>query len=53
MTSYGFWYPDTVIDVYRKMSLEVYQQKVPILSMLFSPGFMFWWMIVPLLLIEV
>lgn len=79
MTSYGFWYPDTVIDVYRgnsvftftyedssffgyeveepgsreskipwlnewyrKMSLEVTQQKIPVLSMLFSPGFLFW-----------
>lgn len=79
MTSYGFWYPDTVIDVYRgntvftytyedssyfgyeveqpgtresmlpwldeiyrKMSLEVFQQKVPVASMLFSPGFLFW-----------
>lgn len=82
MTSYGFWYPDTVIDVYRgnqvftfqygdssyfgyevekpgtresklpwldelyrKMSLEIFQQKVPVLSMLFSPGFLFWVMI--------
>lgn len=81
MTSYGFWYPDTVIDVYRgnavftytyedssyfgyeveepgtresklpwlnelyrKMSLEVFQQKVPVVSMLFSPGFLFWCM---------
>lgn len=79
MTSYGFWYPDTVIDVYRgntvftytygdssyfgyeveqpgtrqsklpwldeiyrKLSLEVYQQKVPVISMLFSPGALFW-----------
>lgn len=79
MTSYGFWYPDTVIDVYRgnsvftftyedssyfgyeveqpgtresklpwlnewyrKLSLEITQQKVPLLSMLFSPGFLFW-----------
>lgn len=78
MTSYGFWYPDTVIDVYRgnsvftftygdssyfgyeveqpgvreskipflseiyrKMSLEIFQQRVPVLSMLFSPGFLF------------
>ncbi len=78
-TSYGFWYPDTVIDVYsgvqrhtyiyeessyfgyeteppgtresklpwldeifRKMSLEIAQQKIPVISMLFSPGFMFW-----------
>lgn len=81
MTSYGFWYPDTVIDVYRgntvftytyedssyfgyeveqpghreskipwldelyrKMSLEIFQQKVPVLSMLFSPGALFWCM---------
>lgn len=79
MTSYGFWYPDTVIDVYRgngvftftygdssffgyevelpgvresripwldecyrKLSLEVTQQKIPVVSMLFSPGFLFW-----------
>lgn len=79
MTSYGYWYPDTVINVYggqqrftfqygdssyfgfetelpgerdskflwleeqyRKMSLELYQQNVPGISMLFSPGFMFW-----------
>ena len=78
MTSYGFWYPDTVIDVYKgnqvftfqyqdssyfgyeveqpgyrdskipwldniykKISLEIYQQKVPVISMLFSPGFLF------------
>lgn len=79
MTSYGYWYPDTVIDVYRgntvftytyedssyfgyeveepgyreskfpwlsevyrKMSLEIFQQKIPVVSMLFSPGFLFW-----------
>ncbi len=79
MTSYGFWYPDTVIDVYRgnrvftftyedssyfgyeveapgiresklpvldefyrKLSLEITQQKIPVVSMLFSPGFLFW-----------
>lgn len=79
MTSYGFWYPDTVIDVYRgtevftytyedssyfgyeveepgeraskfpwfneiyrKLSLEIAQQKLPVISMLFSPGFLFW-----------
>ena len=79
MTSYGFWYPDTVIDVYRgnsvftftyedssyfgyeveqpgtresripvlnelyrRMSLEIAQQKIPVVSMLFSPGFQFW-----------
>lgn len=82
MTSYGFWYPDTVIDVYRgntvftftyedssyfgyeveepgsreskipwldelyrKMSLEIAQQKLPVVSMLFSPGFFFWVMV--------
>lgn len=79
MTSYGFWYPDTVIDVYRgntvftytykdssyfgyevelpgernsripiidkfyrNLSLEIFQQKIPIVAMLFSPGFFFW-----------
>lgn len=79
MTSYGFWYPDTVIDtyrgntvftytyedssyfgyeveepgvreskfpwlneIYRKMSLEVAQQRIPVIAMLFSPGFLFW-----------
>lgn len=79
MTSYGFWYPDTVIDVYRgnsvftftyadssffgyeveepgfresrlpivnewyrQMSLEIAQQRLPVVSMLFSPGFLFW-----------
>lgn len=79
MTSYGFWYPDTVINVYgglgqytfqyedssyfgfeteppgerdskfpwleeqyRRLSLELYQQNVPGISMLFSPGFLFW-----------
>lgn len=78
-TSYGFWYPDTVIDVYsgitrytytyedssyfgfeteepgvresrlplleefyRKLSLEITQQKIPAVSMLFSPAFLFW-----------
>lgn len=82
MTSYGFWYPDTVIDVYRgntvftytyedssyfgyeveqpgereskipwldefyrKISLEITQQKIPVVSMLFSPGFLFWVMV--------
>ena len=81
MTSYGFWYPDTIIDVYRgnprftyvyedssyfgfeteepgkrnsflpaieelyrRMSLTIFQQKIPIISMLFSPGFLFWCM---------
>lgn len=79
MTSYGYWYPDAVVNVYkgnrvhtftyeessyfgfeteypgtreskfpwleeeyRKLSLELYQQRVPGLSMLFSPGFAFW-----------
>ncbi len=79
LTSYGFWYPDVVIDAYegnqvftytygessyfgyetelpgvrrsflprldafyRKLSLELYQQRVPVISMLFSPGFWFW-----------
>lgn len=79
MTSYGFWYPDTVINVYagnsvftftyencsyfgyevelpgvraskipwldemyRKLSLEIQQEKIPIFSMLFSPGCLFW-----------
>lgn len=79
MTSYGFWYPNTVInvykgntvftftyedssyfgyeveqpgvreskipwinEVYRKLSLEVWKEKVPVVSWLFSPGTMFW-----------
>lgn len=79
LTSYGFWYPDAVLDGYQgntvftftygessyfgyetelpgqrhsfipwldalfeKMSLELFQQRVPVLSMLFSPGFLFW-----------
>lgn len=79
MTSYGFWYPDMVInvyqghgrftftyedssyfgyeverpgvreskvpwldEVYRKLSLEVWKEKVPVVSWLFSPGAMFW-----------
>ena len=79
MTSYGYWYPDAVNNVYggtarytftydessyfgfeteqpgvreskfpwleeqyRKMSLELYQQRVPGVSMLFSLGFFFW-----------
>lgn len=79
MTSYGYWYPDTIINVYegqqrftfeyedssyfgfeteppgvrdskfpwleeqyRRMSLEIYQQNIPGISMLFSPGFLFW-----------
>lgn len=79
MTSYGLWYPDTIIDVYsgntvftytyedssyfgyeveqpgiresklpwlnewyRRLSLEITQQKIPVISMLFAPGFLFW-----------
>lgn len=79
MTSYGFWYPDTVInvyggntvftftyrdnsyfgyeveepgvreskipwldEVYRRLSLEVWKEKIPVVSWLFSPGAMFW-----------
>ena len=79
MTSYGFWYPDAVVNVYqgnsvftftyedssyfgyeveqpgardskipwldelyRKMSLEIWKEKMPVLSMLFSMGSMFW-----------
>lgn len=79
LTSYGFWYPNTVInvyggntvftftykdnsyfgyeveepgvreskipwldEVYRKLSLEVWKEKVPVVSWLFSPGGMFW-----------
>lgn len=79
MTSYGFWYPDTVInvyggntvftftykdnsyfgyeveqpgvresripwlnEVYRRLSLEVWKEKIPVISWLFSPGAMFW-----------
>lgn len=79
MTSYGYWYPDTVIDVYegnnvftftykdnsyfgfeteepgyreskfpivnefyRRLSLEVYKEKLPAVSQLFSPGFVLW-----------
>jgi len=79
MNSYGFWYPDTVIDVYsgntvftftyeessyfgyevelpgvrdskipwldeayRRLSLELEQEKMPIVSMVYSPGCLFW-----------
>lgn len=79
VNSYGFWYPDTVIDVYsgntaftftyqdssyfgyevelpgvrdskipwldeayRRLSLELDQERIPILSMLYSPGGLFW-----------
>lgn len=77
--TYGYWYPDTVLDGYRgvitagreygdscyfgfgtenpgerssllpplekfyeKISLEIYQQKIPVVSMLFSVGFWHW-----------
>lgn len=79
MTSYGFWYPGAIIDVYkgntmftftygdssyfgfeveepgnrysflpwleevyRSISLDVVWQKIPVMSLLFSPGFLFW-----------
>lgn len=79
LTSYGYWYPDTIVDVYtgntvytftygdnsyfgyeteepgrrnslippidnfyRKLSLEIYKEKLPVVSMLFSQGFVFW-----------
>lgn len=79
LTSYGFWYPNTVInvyggntvftftyqdnsyfgyevelpgvreskipwldEVYRRLSLEVWKEKIPVISWLFSPGAMFW-----------
>ena len=79
VNSYGFWYPDTVIDVYsgntvftftygdssyfgyeveepgfrdskipwldeayRKLALEITQEKIPIYSMFYSPGGIFW-----------
>lgn len=79
VNSYGFWYPDTVIDVYsgntvftftyedssyfgyeveepgirdskipwldeayRKLALEISQEKIPIYSMMYSPGGIFW-----------
>ena len=79
LTSYGYWYPDAILNSYggtqrftfqyenssyfgfeteppgeryslfpaleewyRNISVELFQQKVPVVSMLFSPGFMFW-----------
>lgn len=79
MTSYGFWYPNTIInvyggntvftftykdnsyfgyeveqpgfresripwldEVYRKLSLEVWKERMPVIRWLFSPGAMFW-----------
>ncbi len=78
-TSYGYWYPDALNNVYagnqmytyqysdssyfgfeteppgkrdskfpilerfyEKLSLELFQQRMPVLSMLFSPGFVWW-----------
>lgn len=78
LTSYGYWYPDAVInpyggiprftftytessyfgfeteppgqreskfplleEFYRKLSLELFQQRVPVIAWLFSPGFLF------------
>ena len=78
MTSYGYWYPNTIVDVYkekniyknnsyfgwktehpgyrdskipvvnefyRKLSLEIYKEKIPVVAQLFSMGFLFWLMI--------
>lgn len=79
VNSYGFWYPDTIIDVYsgntvftftyedssyfgyevelpgvrdskipwldeayRRLSLELEQERMPIVSMMYSPGCLFW-----------
>lgn len=79
MNTYGYWYPNTILDGYRgihtgdvqyadssyfafstenpgvrkhflpvlerfyeKVSLEIYQQRVPVISMLFSIGFWHW-----------
>lgn len=79
MNTYGYWYPDTVLDGYRgkhtadvvygdssyfafstespgvrlhllpvleqfyeRISLEIYQQRMPVISMLFSIGFWHW-----------
>lgn len=79
MNTYGYWYPDTVLDGYKgiwsagrqyeessyfafgteapgeqksllpwllqfyeRISLEIYQQKIPVIAMLFSIGFWFW-----------
>ena len=78
-TSYGYWYPDAINNVYagnqmysysysdssyfgfeteppgirdskfpilerfyEDLSLKLFQQKLPVISMLFSPGFMWW-----------
>lgn len=79
MTSYGYWYPKAVINVYqgnsvftftykdssyfgyeveapgerhsfipsidkfyRKLSIEKFQQEIPLISLLFAPAFYFW-----------
>lgn len=79
LTSYGYWYPDAILNCYggierftfqytessyfgfetelpgvrhslfpiletfyRNISLKLFQQKMPVISMLFSPGFLFW-----------
>ena len=79
VNSYGYWYPDMIINVYggnqmytfmykdssyfgfeteppgerhslfpllerfyRNVSLELFQQRIPVLSMLFAPGFVFY-----------
>ena len=79
LTSYGYWYPDAILNSYggiqrftfqyhdssyfgfeteppgircsmlpaleewyRNISLELFQQRIPVVSMLFSPGFLFW-----------
>lgn len=79
LTSYGYWYPGAVINVYqgntvftftytdssyfgyeveppgvrkslipfidsfyRKLSIEKFQQNIPVISLLFSPAFYFW-----------
>lgn len=79
LTSYGYWYPDAILNCYggiqrftfqyhdssyfgfeteppgirhslfpalekwyRNISLELFQQHIPVVSMLFSPGFLFW-----------
>ncbi|MBP9996397.1 MAG: hypothetical protein KBT19_03875 [Lachnospiraceae bacterium] len=78
-TSYGYWYPDALNNVYKgnqmytfqydkssyfgfeteppghrdskfgllerfyeHLSLDLYQQRIPVVSMLFAPGFVFW-----------
>ena len=46
---YGVEYPGSreskfplLDELYRKMSLEIFKEKIPVLSMFFSPGFLFW-----------